>query len=221
VKVDGDGNAYVNWLDRIDPVRSGGEPDGFADAATATFPDDKPGVSEESRRQWFTGTHCYQGKRGSTEYLYSTFLGGSGDDTAWGIALGPDKSAYVTGYTDSGNPVSFRGDAPGAVITQNNFPTTASAFQAQNNGGYDAFLTRLAPDGSSLLYSTYIGGDANEGNANPQDPNSKCLRCADRIDGAAVGVDLFGNAYITGWTESTFVPSPPPPPDRRAPSGAT
>src|SRR4029077_12089410 len=48
---------------------------------------------------------------------------------------------------------------------------------------------------------TLIGGEANEG----ESPN--CFCSPDRIDGAAVGVDLFGNAYITGWTESTFVPA--------------
>jgi carboxypeptidase family protein/beta-propeller repeat-containing protein len=138
-----------------------------------------------------------------TQYIYSTYLGGVGDDQAWGIALGPDRSAYVTGYTNSGNPRTAVELAPGPI----EFPTTANAFQPHNNGGFDAFLTRLTPDGSGLIYSTYIGGAANEGD-NPM----ICLPCAARIDGAAVAVDLLGNAYITGWTESTVVPPEGPPP---------
>ncbi|PYJ86039.1 MAG: hypothetical protein DME70_08720, partial [Verrucomicrobia bacterium] len=59
------------------------------------------------------------------------------------------------------------------------------------------------PDASDYTYSTYIGGDANEGDA-----AGLCSDCAARYDGAAVAVDLFGHAYITGWTESTFNPDP-------------
>jgi hypothetical protein len=135
-----------------------------------------------------------------TEYIYSTYLGGIGTDVAWGIALGIDHSAYVTGYTNSSS-ASLRADQAGGPI---DFPTTANAFQQVNNGGFDAFLARLTPDGSDLIYSTLIGGDQNEG-----DGISECLNCVDRIDGAAVAVDLLGNAYITGWTESTFVDVPP------------
>jgi hypothetical protein len=134
-----------------------------------------------------------------TQYIYSTYLGGIGTDVAWGIALGTDRSAYVTGYTNSSR-ASLSPDQVGGPI---DFPTTANAFQQLNNGGFDAFLTRLNPDGSDLIYSTLIGGDQNEG-----DGVSGCLSCIPRIDGAAVAVDLLGNAYITGWTESTFVPSP-------------
>src|SRR5438067_4103968 len=188
VKVDRVGNAYVTgWTDSTEapplfPTTSG---------AFQT----SPGGNGTTRDAFVTKVDA-----AGSQYLYSTFLGGNGSDAAWGIALGTDESAYVTGYTDS----SDNRDAPAAVTTQNDFPTTASAFQKQNNGGFDAFLTRLAPDGSTLLYSTYIGGAANEG-----DGGSQCLSCPDRNDGAAVAVDLFGNAYITGWTESTFVPPPP------------
>jgi hypothetical protein len=137
-----------------------------------------------------------------TQYIYSTYLGGNGTDVGWGIALGPDHSAYVTGYTNSGQLSSQVDPVPG----ENEFPTTANAFQLHNAGGYDAFLTRLNGDGSDLIYSTYIGGAADEG----EDPSDNCLDCAQRIDGGAVAVDILGNAYITGWTESTFVATPTP-----------
>lgn len=138
-----------------------------------------------------------------TEYIYSTYLGGIGDDIAWGIALGADRSAYVTGYTNS----SITSFSPNQAVGPIDFPTTANAFQQQNNGGFDAFLTRLKPDGSDLIYSTLIGGEANEG-----DGPTDCFACIDRFDGAAVAVDLLGNAYITGWTDSTVfeVPSERP-----------
>lgn len=140
-------------------------------------------------------------------YVYSTFLGGAGEDVSWGIALGSDGSAYVTGYTDSENPTPDPSATPTPTPSpapQTGYPTTANAYQQENNGGYDAFLTRLSPDGSNLIYSTYIGGDDDEGEG-----DGECPDCGDPYDGAAIAVDFAGNAYITGWTESTFVAPTP------------
>jgi hypothetical protein len=72
--------------------------------------------------------------------LYSTYLGGEGDDRGYRIAVYPGGYAYVTGYTASGF-----------------FSTTPGAYQGANAGGYDAFFTVLSPAGA-LLYSTYLGG---------------------------------------------------------------
>src|SRR5581483_3424964 len=76
--------------------------------------------------------------------IYSTYLGGAGDDSARGIALDPgctpNCSVYVAGYTQSAN-----------------FPTR-NAVQAGLRGGYDAFVTKVNATGSALVYSTYLGG---------------------------------------------------------------
>ena len=79
---------------------------------------------------------------GAASLLYSTYLGGSGDDIAYGIAADASGHAYVTGYTLS-----------------TNFPTL-NQFQTYQ-GDYDAFITKLDTNVSgtaSLLYSTYLGG---------------------------------------------------------------
>jgi hypothetical protein len=73
--------------------------------------------------------------------VYSTYLGGSRADLANHIAVDASGNAYVTGTTASLN-----------------FPTTAGAFQVNNAGITDAFVTKLNADGSGLVYSTYIGG---------------------------------------------------------------
>ena len=77
---------------------------------------------------------------GSGALIYSTYLGGNGNDRGTGIAVDATRSAYVTGGTFS-----------------NNFPT-ANAFQAVSGGGQDCFIAKLAPGGNSLVYSTYLGG---------------------------------------------------------------
>ena len=79
---------------------------------------------------------------------YSTYLGGSLDDYAKGIAVSGAGAAYLVGTTFSAN-----------------FPR-ATPLQATLNGAYDAFAAQIAPGGASLVYSTYLGGSGTEyGNA--------------------------------------------------------
>jgi hypothetical protein len=73
--------------------------------------------------------------------LYSTYLGGSGADAGYGVAVDARGDAYVTGFTLSAN-----------------FPTTPGAFQRRKNGQGDAFAVKLNAAGSALVYSTLFGG---------------------------------------------------------------
>jgi hypothetical protein len=73
--------------------------------------------------------------------VYSTYLGGSGDDEGRGIAVDASGNASVTGF---------------AVST--NFPTTAGSFQPGTAGGVDVFVSKLSASGNALIYSTYLGG---------------------------------------------------------------
>ncbi len=74
--------------------------------------------------------------------VYSTYLGGNGNDYGQGIAVDWAGSAYVTGYTSS-----------------TNFPTQ-SPYQPTLRGSQNAFVTKLTPAGSALAYSTYLGGSS-------------------------------------------------------------
>jgi len=76
----------------------------------------------------------------SGQLVYCTYLGGSGDDRAFGVAVDADNNTYVTGWTSS-----------------RNFPVR-NARQALLSGARDAFVTKLNPAGNALLYSTYLGG---------------------------------------------------------------
>ena len=82
-----------------------------------------------------------------TALVYSTYLGGSGDDGGEGIAVDISGNAYVTGITSSLD-----------------FPTfpTANPVQGTLGGGVDAFVTKLNLNGTALEYSTYLGGNNNE-----------------------------------------------------------
>src|SRR5262249_10853712 len=104
--------------------------------------------------------------------VYSTYLGGSSDDYGHGIAVDPTTGdALVTGWTSSAN-----------------FPTANPLQPNYGGGAYDAFVARLSADGSALVYSTYLGGSANDG-------------------GEGIAVDpTTGDALVTGHTGSTNFP---------------
>lgn len=106
-----------------------------------------------------------------TAIVYSTYLGGDSFEVAAGIAVDSTGAATIAGYSDSSN-----------------FPTF-SALQGAKQGGTDTVVARLGPDGSDLIYSTYLGGSADE-------------RCFD------VDVDpANGAAYVVGQTSSTNFPT--------------
>ena len=166
--------------------------------------------------------------------IYATYLGGTGNDVANGIAVDAAGEAYVVGYTDSANfptrsPIyanaGGQGDAFVAKLTpagdnlafstylggslvdsatavaldsssnvyvtgatqSTNFPVTGGAFQTLNQGSYDAFVSKINSQGTTVLYSTYVGGEG-----------------SDQSSSIAVGAD--GTVYIAGFTYSYHFP---------------
>ena len=111
---------------------------------------------------------------GVSDLLYSTFLGGSGNmDAARDIAVDESGSAYVAGQAYPG------------------FPTTPGAFDTGIDGvESDAFVAKLTPDGSGLVYATFLGG-------------------SDFDTAWGLTLDESGNAYLAGSTKSTDFPTTP------------
>jgi len=99
---------------------------------------------------------------------YSTFLGGNGDDRSNGIAVDAGGAIYVTGYSAGGFPVK-------------------NAFQKTRKGGGDVFVTKLTSDGTSLIFSTYLGGSGWD-------------------QGYSIAVDAAHSIYIAGYTQSPNFP---------------
>jgi len=108
-----------------------------------------------------------------TDLIYSSLIGGNASNTPFAIALTADREAVVTGQT-----------------TSTDYPVTPDAFQTFRNGDSDAFVTRLDPFGSSLDYSTYLGGSSTD-------------------LGNGVAVDRNSNIYVTGQTFSFDYPTTP------------
>ncbi|MGH9703548.1 MAG: beta strand repeat-containing protein, partial [Candidatus Acidiferrales bacterium] len=106
---------------------------------------------------------------GGSSILFSTYLGGSGGDAGNGIALDAQGNIYVTGTTSSAD-----------------FPVT-NALQAAGRGKSDAFLTKLSADGTTISFSTYLGGAGTD-------------------EGDAVDVDGAGNVFVAGGTQSDDFP---------------
>jgi hypothetical protein len=104
-----------------------------------------------------------------TGLVYSTYLGGKAYDEPFGITVDAAGSPYITGLTWSPD-----------------FPTH-NASELYSGGGPYAFVTKLSPQGTTLVYSTYLGGG---------------------LDGGSdIAVDQTGNAFVTGWTRSGAFPT--------------
>jgi RHS repeat-associated protein len=219
VAMDAQGNVYV------------------AGAATSTNFPVTPGAAQSSKKST-TGPSAFLSKLDPTlsTLLYSTYLGGSAGDIAFAVRLDANGNAYVIGQTVSPNfpttPGAFQTaaggngdafvskfDATGKIVystyfggngqdiafggavdsagntyiagstTSTNLVTTAGAPRAAyGGGGSDGFVAKLNPTGTALVYSTYLGGSGYDA-AN------------------AIGIDLSGNAYVTGVTASTDFPA--------------
>jgi len=132
----------------------------------------------EATHRWTGLADAFVSKLNATgsALIYSTYLGGSSDNRGYGIAVDSSGSAYVTGTTDSPD-----------------FPTV-NPLQATNKGSYNAFVAKLDPTGSALVYSTFLGGNG---------------RSVYGDGGNGIAVDSSGNAYVAGYTSSSNFPATP------------
>ena len=122
-----------------------------------------------------TGFDAFVAKLNATGsgLIYSTYFGGTADDSGASIAVDAKGNAYVTGTTSS-----------------EDFPVS-NAFQHEISRGEfvgDAFAIKLGNSGTTLVYSTYLGGKGTDG-------------------GSGIAVDPTGNAYVTGFTASDEFPT--------------
>lgn len=104
---------------------------------------------------------------------FCTFVGGSGLDEVRGLDLGSGGTMYAVGHTSS---------------TQASFPALGTGYDGTYNGGGDAFLLRIAADGSAFTYGSFLGGTGDD-------------------SAHAVDVDATGAAYVAGEAGSTDFPT--------------
>lgn len=107
--------------------------------------------------------------------LWSTVVGGSGIDRATAVAIGADRSPVVAGYTYS-----------------TNFPSTVGAYSIAHGGSIDAFVAKLAADGTNLVYASFLGGGVTDA-------------------AYAVALDSAGDPVVAGYTASANFPKTPSP----------
>ena len=117
----------------------------------------------------------------ASEVIYLAYIGGALDDYALSLAVDNGGNAYITGATDS-----------------TDFPRQSAVFNRIGGDPYpgttiyplDGFVTKLGPQGTNLVYSTYLGG-------------------TDVDVGVGIAVDPVGSAYVAGYTTSTNFPTLP------------
>lgn len=133
-------------------------------------------TSQGGNTDGFAEIFIFKLNAAGTALIYSTYLGGSDSDHGSAPAIDSSGNVYLTGRTYSLN-----------------FPLVNPLQGTRGGGSTDAFVTKLASAGNSLIYSTYLGGSA---------PNN-----VER--GMVIKADLSGNAYVTGVTNSSNFPTTP------------
>jgi hypothetical protein len=205
--------------------------DGYVYLAGATASADFPIMGGAYDTSYNGGTDAFVAKlnKNGSALMFSTFIGGSDEDTGYDIVLGKDGEIFITGSTNS-----------------TDFPTTQGADDRVFGGFYDGFATKFDSEASKLIYSTYIGdeyleelfgiavdkndaayvtgyvdydGDLGDGdsdvwavkldNKGSKQVYSFIFGGGDDESGRAVVVDEFKKAYIVGWTESSNFPTTP------------
>ncbi len=115
--------------------------------------------------------------------VFSTFLGSSSDDRVEACFIDGAGNLFLLGTTASSG-----------------FPTTTGAYDNSSNGGYDVFVSKLAMNGSKLLYSTFIGGSGNDNSPYGSSPYPYAGY-------GGIWVDDSGAVYVTGHTMSSDFPT--------------
>jgi murein DD-endopeptidase MepM/ murein hydrolase activator NlpD len=160
VRIDQSGNAYI-----------------VGDTGSSDFPVTKGAFKTKNTEIGYGYTTAFVAKLNpkATSLTYSTYLGGAhAEDFGTALAVDVLGDAYVSGTTYASD-----------------FPVTLGALQTNSadttNGNASAYLAKLDPAGSSLLYSTFLGGSGGD-------------------EGNELSLDQTGNAYLTGITDSTDFP---------------
>lgn len=169
-------------FDRADAVAVDGSGRIYVAGVTNTNDLSMKNAFQGSRKSLGEGTDAFIAvfdpaqERGNDTLLYASFLGGREDDRALGIAVDPDRNAYVVGKTRS---TDLETKAPAGQT----LPPLQESFQGSPFDGFVAKVDTESEGNPSLTYLTYFGGDQN-----------------DRVE--AVAVDSFQRAYIAGATSS-------------------
>ena len=226
------GGSLVDWPSRI-AVSAGGDAFVVGSTRSADYPT-TAGAFDRTANGEFDAFVTRLNAAGSA-LVYSTFLGGSGFDSASGLTVDATGSAYVAGgagsldfpttpgafdvtpdgsdaflsrFNAAGSALIFStvlggSDSDGASAVRVDgdgtswltggtgsfdFPVTGDAADTTINGGADAFISGLSADGSTLVYSTYLGGTQSEG-------------------GSDLALDPTGDVYIAGHTFSVDFPT--------------
>jgi hypothetical protein len=171
------------------------DPQGNVYVTGATVSSDFPVDAGAFDAEWNFGNDAFVAKIDpiNSRLVYATFLGGGldssvgGDDYGTGIAVDDTGAAYVTGLTNT-----------------TDFPKKNAAQATYGGGAGDAFITKLNPAGTDLVYSTYLGGSGLENS------NTDTFTVVGKI-----ALDESGNAYVAGLTSSTNFPTADPFQDAR------
>ncbi len=121
---------------------------------------------------------------GPANKAFVTKLSADGTTLMYSTLLGASNSSSERGFSIA---VDAGGHAYVTGIANGTFPVTPGVFQTAPSGAGDVFVTKLNPSGTGLIYSTFVGG--NQGDL-----------------ASALAIDISGNAYVSGWTNSTNFP---------------